>query len=195
VRRARSPGFRDRRRSPFFSVLTVGVLAGGLGVAIFTFSFLYTAMIKPLPLVGGDRIVRAMARVGNNARPIDAVDLSSMRIDYDAGERRRIHQRPDRVGRRRPSSFASRDCHRVELVRRRTRSSIARTDAVAQRSGPGAEPVIVLRHWAWRVLFGADSNIVGQRLPMNGGFVRVVGVDARWIRVSSRSGLLDAALE
>src|SRR5262247_3228341 len=67
------------RRSPFFSVLTVGVLTRGLGVSIFTFSFLYTAMIKPLPLAGGDRIVRIAARIGSNTRPIDAVDLSAFR--------------------------------------------------------------------------------------------------------------------
>ena len=39
----------------------------------------------------------------------------------------------------------------------------------------GAEPVIVLGHWAWRVLFGADSSIIDRRVPMNAGFVRVVG--------------------
>jgi predicted permease len=41
---------------------------------------------------------------------------------------------------------------------------------------PGAEQVIVLGHWAWRVLFGSDSTIIDRRVPMNAGFVRVVGV-------------------
>lgn len=52
------------RRSPGFSALTVLTLAGGLGVSIFTFSFLHTAMLAPLPLPGGDRIVRV-----ENAEP------------------------------------------------------------------------------------------------------------------------------
>jgi hypothetical protein len=33
-------------------MLTVVVLGGGLAVSIFTFSFLYTAMLKPLPGIG-----------------------------------------------------------------------------------------------------------------------------------------------
>jgi len=40
----------------------------------------------------------------------------------------------------------------------------------------GAEPVIVLSEWAWRVVFGADSAIVGQRIELNGASTRVVGV-------------------
>jgi hypothetical protein len=36
-------------KSPLFTILTVVVLAGGLGLSIFTFSFLHTAMLKPLP--------------------------------------------------------------------------------------------------------------------------------------------------
>src|SRR6476659_6229310 len=71
--------FRLLTRSPVFSALTVGVLAGGLGLSIFTFSFLYTAMLKPLPLAGGDAIVRVLPSVNGNTRPIDAVDLAAMR--------------------------------------------------------------------------------------------------------------------
>ena len=44
------------------------VLAGGLGLSTFTFSFLHTAMIRPLPLGEGDRIVRLM-RAGGGAEP------------------------------------------------------------------------------------------------------------------------------
>lgn len=52
-------------RAPGFSLLTVLVLAGGLGLSIFTFSFLYAAMLKPLPLAEGDRVVRVFSTVGN----------------------------------------------------------------------------------------------------------------------------------
>src|SRR5688500_19460899 len=41
--------FRLLGRSPGFSLLTVLVLAGGLGLSTFTFSFLYTGMMRPLP--------------------------------------------------------------------------------------------------------------------------------------------------
>ena len=165
------------RRSPFFSILTVGVLAGGLGVSIFTFSFLYTVMIKPLPLAGGDRIVRIAARTGSNTRPIDAVDLSAIRGSIAT---------LTNVGAYTSTPIVlGDDTHRRSLLATVTESNlfdVARVPPFLGRTllpgdqAAGAEPVIVLCHWAWRVLFGADSSIVGRRVPVNGGFVRVVGV-------------------
>ena len=52
--------FRLLAKSPLYSLLTVIVLAGGLSVSIFTFSFLYTAMLKPLPVRDGDGIVKLL---------------------------------------------------------------------------------------------------------------------------------------
>src|SRR5262245_31596363 len=66
------------RKSPLFTLLTIMVLAGGLGLSIFTFSFLYTAMVKPLPLGDGDRIVRIEDASPLTSR-IDAVDLAVVR--------------------------------------------------------------------------------------------------------------------
>src|SRR6476646_221442 len=71
--------FRLLTRSPFFSALTVGVLAGGLGLSIFTFSFLYTAMIKPLPLPGGNEIVSVQEFSHGSTRTLQAVDVAAMR--------------------------------------------------------------------------------------------------------------------
>ena len=66
-------------RSPGFTLLTVLVLAGGLGLSTFTFSFLHTAMIRPLPLSEGDRIVRLSRREDGNYRPVDAADVAALR--------------------------------------------------------------------------------------------------------------------
>lgn len=70
---------RILRRSPLFTGLTVAVLGGGLGLSIFTFSFLYTAVVKPLPVPGGDRIVRIEQSMSGSARSFDVVDLAAMR--------------------------------------------------------------------------------------------------------------------
>lgn len=52
--------FRQLTRTPAFTLPTIIVLAGGLGLSIFTFSFLHTALLKPLPVPDGDEIVRVM---------------------------------------------------------------------------------------------------------------------------------------
>ena len=169
--------FRLLTRNPFFSALTVGVLAGGLGLSIFTFSFLYTAMIKPLPLAGGEAIVRVSPTVNGNIRPIDAVDLAALRASITT---------LTQVGAYTTSGVILGDDTHRRLIQAtvaepnlfdvaRTRPLIGRT-LLADDQATGAERVIVLSHRVWRALFGADSGVVGQRVAVNGGSVRVVGV-------------------
>src|SRR4051812_20638168 len=166
------------RRSPLFTLLTIVVLSGGLGLSIFTFSFLHTAMIKPLPLSGGDRIVRIeQTTAGGSTRGIDAADLAAMRPAITT---------LTSVG-----AFVSRDViigdekHRRVLAATAAEPNIfdvTRTLPVmgrvfhAEDQAAGAEPVVVLGHWAWTAVFGADSSIVGRQIPMNGAFTRVIGV-------------------
>ncbi len=40
----------------------------------------------------------------------------------------------------------------------------------------GAEPVVILSHWAWRQYFEADANVVGRQIRLSGDAYTVVGV-------------------
>ena len=42
--------FRLLFKAPKFTAMTLGVLIGGLSISLFTFSFLYTMVYKPLPI-------------------------------------------------------------------------------------------------------------------------------------------------
>src|SRR6185295_13823525 len=66
-------------KSPLYSLLTVVVLAGGLSVSIFTFSFLYTAMLKPLPVREGEGIVKLLVETHGSWGAIDAADFAAIR--------------------------------------------------------------------------------------------------------------------
>ena len=46
---------------------------------MFTFSFLHTAMVRPLPVPGGDRLVRVEQATGGTGGAIDAADLAIAR--------------------------------------------------------------------------------------------------------------------
>ncbi len=50
------------------------------------------------------------------------------------------------------------------------------------RGWGGANPVIVLSHGGWQRYFGADPNVVGQKVVMNGRSVEVIGVAAPGFR-------------
>ncbi|MEW5915111.1 MAG: ABC transporter permease [Gemmatimonadota bacterium] len=167
-------------RSPGFSLLTVLVLAGGLGLSTFTFSFLYTAMIRALPLGEGDRIVRIDALVNGRRQPIDAADVPALRASLTT-----LHD----VG-----GYTSRD---LIVGREGTRRvvgatvadpvlfAVARTPAFLGRfllpsdAAFGAEPVIVLSSRTWEAVFAADVRVINSLVPINGVETRVVGVMPR----------------
>ncbi|HSB54009.1 MAG TPA: ABC transporter permease, partial [Gemmatimonadales bacterium] len=164
-------------RQPLFTLLTVAVLAGGLGLSIFTFSFLHTAMLKPLPVPGGERIVRLLARSGPNGAPLEAADIAAMRTQVTTLSDIGVFAARDLVvgtgeGSRVIRATAS-EWSIFEVTH--TRPAIGRSFTPDDQR-PGSEPVMILTHWAWRVLFGADSGVIGKTVPINGVSTRVVGV-------------------
>jgi len=164
-------------RSPGFSLLTVLVLAGGLGLSTFTFSFLHTAMIRPLPLAEGERIVRVDAVVEGRRQAIDAIDVAQLR-----GSLATIHELGGYTGRQ---VVVGREGDRRIVDATVTEPilfTVARTPAlygrtlIAADAAPGAEPVIVLSHRTWEVVFGGDRSILDSLVAINGITTRVVGV-------------------
>ena len=169
--------FRLLARSPGFTLLTVVVLAGGLGLSTFTFSFLHTAMIRPLPLGDGDRIVRLMQLEDGRYRQIDLVDVaplqSSMRSVRNLGAYTRREVIVGREGDRRVLQTTATDPGLFAVAR--TPAFLGRT-LVPADAEPGAEPVIVLSHRTWEVVFGEDRSVIDTHVALNGASTRVVGV-------------------
>jgi predicted permease len=172
--------FRLLSRSPGFSLLTVAVLAGGLGLSTFTFSFLHTAMIRPLPLGEGERIVRIDGKIKGQRRPLDAIDVPALRTSlHSVGELGGYTGRELVVGREGDRRVVDATIADPVLF------TVARTPALHGRTllpsdaEPGAEPVIVLSYRTWEVVFGADRAIVGDHVVINDLATRVVGVMPR----------------
>ncbi|MEO7362747.1 MAG: ABC transporter permease [Gemmatimonadaceae bacterium] len=169
--------FRLLRRSPLFSLLTVLVLSGGLGLAIFTFSFLHTAMLKPLPLPNGDRIVSIRQELGPRTMPVDAADIASIRNSarqltelgaYTTQEFLLGSDEHPRVIQATVGEWGMFGFTRTQAMLGRT---FSRDDATI-----GAEPVIVLSHRLWRAAFGADTAVVGRTVLLSNVSTRVLGV-------------------
>ncbi|MBK6486191.1 MAG: ABC transporter permease [Gemmatimonadetes bacterium] len=163
-------------RSPGFSLLTVLVLAGGLGLGTFTFSFLYAAMMRPLPLSEGERIVRIDQLTQGRRGPVDAVDVGSLREQLRAVGEVGGYTGQDIV-------VGSEGVRRVvdATIADPVLFSVARTPALIGRAllagdaEAGAEPVIVLSHRTWEVVFGADHAVLNRLVTINGVSTRVVG--------------------
>ncbi|MBR9989403.1 MAG: ABC transporter permease, partial [Gemmatimonadetes bacterium] len=164
-------------RSPRFTALTVLVLAGGLAVAIFTFSFLYTALLRPLPLPGGSEIVRVQQKLNGSTRSLDAADVALMRpaVRTLAG-----------MGAYTSRTFVAGEADRGHVVSATvTEWNIFEVTGTRPLLGrglspddhlPGAQPVIVLAHRTWEALFGGDPQILDRAIILNGTRTRIVGV-------------------
>ncbi|MBK9411105.1 MAG: ABC transporter permease [Gemmatimonadetes bacterium] len=172
--------FRLLARSPLFTLLTLVVLAGGMGVTVFTFSFLYTAMLRPIPLSGGERIVRLQAVEDGSVRSFDAADFARMRPQIatlsDVGlwnSRDVVMGSAEGGGARRVLETTAVEWTLFDATRNPPALGRAfRPDDEA----PGAAPVIVLSHRTWILAFGGDSTVVGRRVLLNGVSTEVVGV-------------------
>jgi predicted permease len=171
--------FRLLRRSPVFTLLTVVVLGGGLGLSIFTFSFLHTAMLRPLPLDEGERIVRVEPLTFGRGGAIDAADVARARPAITALSRvgayegRSLILGSDGGARRHVIDATAAEWTIFELTR--TPPALGRGFR-PEDGARGAEPVVVLGHTTWRTAFGADSSVVNRVVTLNGVPTRVVGV-------------------
>jgi predicted permease len=170
--------FRLLAKSPLFTILTVIVLAGGLGLSIFTFSFLHTAMLKPLPVQEGERVVRLLATGGTGASGmIDAADLAGIRPNVTVLTDLGVYTgRELIVGTGEGVRSIQATATEWNLFRASRASPLLGRGFRPDDQEPGAEPVVVLSHWAWRVVFGADTGLIDRHALMNGVSTRVIGV-------------------
>ena len=169
---------RQLGRSLAFTILTVVVLAGGLSVSIFTFSFLYTAMLKPLPLPQGEEIVRLMLTGdGRTVGLIDAADLAAVRPSITTlAEIGAFTGSPLVIGTDAGTRTISATATEWNIF------AVTRTPPFMGRGftlddqAVGAEPVMVLTHASWVAVFGGDPSILDSLVQVNGAPTRVIGI-------------------
>ena len=165
------------RRTPAFSALTILTLAGGLGISIFTFAFLHTAMLAPLPLPGGDRIVSVENGENGTAGMFDVTDVRAIRSSIKSLSAIGTYARGNFVigdeRHRRVLDATLAEPNIFEITA--TRPMLGRAFTAEDQVG-GAEQVVVLGYRAWELAFGADSSVVGRLVPLNAGSARIIGV-------------------
>jgi predicted permease len=161
-----------------FTILTIVVLAGGLGLSIFTFSFLHTAMLKPLPVRDGEGIVRLLTESPDGSSGIvDAADLAAIRphlttlTDLGAYTGREFVVGTGEGTRSIQATATEWNIFQVTG----TLPALGRGFRPDDQAH-GAEPVVVLSYWAWRVVFGGDSGLLDRQVTLNGVATRVIGV-------------------
>jgi putative ABC transport system permease protein len=164
-------------KTPRFSLMAIAALALGIGPNTAIFSIVYGTLLAPLPFPQPDQLVMVWSKEGDSrarTSPAEYLDWKQQAKSFQFLEPFWARQfnlatadAPERVRARQVSP----DGHRlfgegVWLGR----------DFRADDDQPGKNHVVLLTHRLWRARFGADPNIVGRDIRMDGTPYTVIGV-------------------
>lgn len=166
-------------KKPGFTVLTTLVMATGIGLSVYLFSFLHTLVFKPLPFKDGETLVQisgsqnGVKNVGTlNLHDYDEVRNNIKGLSEFSAYRNVSLNVSARDGARRYSGVAV-EPNIFQLTR--TKPILGREFRDAENQ-PGAEYVVVIGYDMWQNQFGGDPKVIDQILRINGESHRIIGV-------------------
>jgi putative ABC transport system permease protein len=166
-------------KKPGFTALTTLVMAAGIGISVYMFSFFNTVLYRDLPFQDGDSIV-LISSSENGKRDADSINL----LDYE--EVRNSVKGLSEFGAYQNASVnvSGRDgARRYKAIYAQANIfAITRTKALIGRAFLpddnlyGAESVTVIGYNIWQNQFGGEQNVIDQSLQVNGSNHRIIGV-------------------
>jgi predicted permease len=176
--------------APKFTVLTLAVLVGGLSISLFTFSFLYSTIYKPLPLPEGDT-AKSVAIYGNGEyNALSAHEYFHLKdnvkslAEFGIYDNSTIRISKSQTGK----DYTGSNVRNGFFEFSRTAPIFGRT-IQAQDTAIGANPVVVISYDVWQNELNGDDNVLEQTLVLNGQITDVVGVMPQGYRFPKTSKL------
>lgn len=173
-------GARMLRRSPIFTLVVIVTLALGIGANTAIFSVINAVLLKPLPFPQPDRVVAVFET--NIARGMEQETLSPANF-RDMATQNQVFSSVSAYVLNPRALTGQGDPARVHVVI--STSSLfdvlgvapllGRTFLAEDASG-GHGRVVVLSHHVWSTRFGAQSDIVGKTIHLDGLDYSVIGV-------------------
>ncbi len=169
-------GLRMLRKNLGLTIAVIATLALGIGATTAIYTVVYATLLAPLPMPNPDQLVMVWSKIQGNRNGIAAGDF----LDWQRQSRSfqslcaftggnfnlGTKDRPEQInGRLTTPGFFRMQGLPFELGR----------DFLADEGIPGHEQVVILTHKLWTKL-GADPNIIGRQMRINGSSYRVVGV-------------------
>jgi putative ABC transport system permease protein len=171
-------GMASLARDPGFAVVTLGLLALGIGANTAMFSIVDAVLLKPLPFPDPERMVRLWETPTptqhNNTTTLTFLDWKRQDTIFEAlsveeSVRAAVATGADPV--RLSGKLVSADYFSVFGVKAR----LGRTFAPGEDQ-PGATPVVVLSYSLWQTQFGGDPGVLKRDLVLDGESHRIIGV-------------------
>jgi predicted permease len=177
-------------RRPLFTTVAILTLAIGIGANTAIFSVVNAVLLQPLPYPASDRLAIIWSVLGNEGRaPASGSELVSLQ------ERSRLFEQFAGIwvqsgaltGKGEPEqiklglvthNFLTLLCSRPQLGRL----------FLAEEQGAGRAPAVIISDGLWRRRYGADAQIVGQSVILNGQSRTVVGIMPPGFKVAFPEG-------
>jgi len=174
-------GARTLRRSPGFTIVALSTLALGIGATTAMFTVVHAVLLRPLPYPRSDRLVRIAYDYPKS--PFITEGGISDRQWVDARSRYRMFTRVAAFTPGLVTLTNAGDPVRLQeaSVAAGLFETLGITPALGRTFGRddelvGGEPVVILGDALWRERFGADSNVVGRPITLDGVRHTVLGV-------------------
>lgn len=170
--------FRMLAKNPGFTLLSIIVLAGGLGISIFTFTLSYAVTYKPIPLDNAESIVKICTGTDRTGcAGFKAFEFSELRQELENLENvgiyslERLYVETENVV---TNVFATHtEWNMFQLSN--TAAVLGRT-LQAYDQLPDAEPVAVIAHGLWQLIANGDGNVINSIVEIEGVATKIVGV-------------------
>ena len=173
-------GWRMLRRSPTFTLVAILALALGIGATTTIFSIVYGVLLRPLPYPAGDRI----AFVFNHFAPQNAEHGTLSIADYldwkrgnHSFESAELYRQSlfDVTGAKDPEQVQGAYVTAGFFSMLRVQPMMGRTFLPGEDAGNAPGVAVISETW-WRSALGADPQILGRKLNLNGVPSTVVGI-------------------
>jgi putative ABC transport system permease protein len=172
-------GFRLLRKNPGFAAVAIFALALGIGANTAIFSIFYATLLAPFPYPQPDQLVVVWSSMAGHRNGVSAGDyldwkrdnkvfqilgaVTDEQFNVSAGVERAEQVEGDYL----TPGFLDQLIGDKPFMGR----YLLPDDAV-----PGKDHVVIITHKLWEKHFGADPNIIGRQIHLNGELYTVIGV-------------------
>jgi putative ABC transport system permease protein len=172
-------GFRLLRKNPGFATVAILALALGIGANTAIFSIFYATLLAPFPYPQPDQLVVVWSTIGGNRNTVSAGDYLDWKRDSKVfevlgavtGEQFNVSAGVERAVQVEGSYLTPGFLDRLIGDQPFMGRYLLPDDAVA-----GKDHVVIITHKLWETHFGADPNIIGKQIHLNGELYTVIGV-------------------
>ena len=172
-------GLRLIIRSPGFALVGVLVLGVGIGATATIFSFVSSLVVRPLAIEGVRDVVQIFERFpGTTERQrVAFANFLDWKDQNDVFQEIAVFRFDilTVAGVKEPERILGMKASAAILPLLHTRMAIGRP-FTTEEDRPGANPVAVLTNGFWRSHFGANPNVIGQQIRIDGNSATVIGV-------------------